>query len=300
MGIGEWASLAAALMWTLSSLLWGRIHLSALALNLCKNFIAIAIIGVHLAVLIFLTGEPRLDLSLETWSWLGLSGLTGIVIGDTLYFRSIQILGPRLALMVATTCPIFVAVLGWLLLNENLQIYGIIGILLAVGGVIIVVADRKASKEKPGLFPGEHSIGVALGLLASICQAVGAVASKIGMAYENCDPLVATLVRIVVAAIATLGIVLYQKKLKELLPKIFTWPVMRVLVPAAVVGSWLGIWFSQIAYKDASKIAVAQTLMATCPLIAIPFIRYLDGHRVSAISIGGTVLAILGIYLALK
>jgi drug/metabolite transporter (DMT)-like permease len=299
MGFGEWAALATALMWTLSSLLWGRIDLSAITLNLCKNFLAIALILVHLSVLLVFTGEPNLRLSSATWGWLGLSGLIGIVVGDTFYFRSIQILGPRLAMMTATTSPIFAAILGWLLLNESLRIYGIIGIILVVVGVTVVVADRKAKKEFPGLFPGRHSFGIALGLLAAVCQAIGGVTAKKGMSFEDCDPLVATLVRIVVAAIATLVVVGYEHKMRDLIPKIFKWKIIRVLVPATAIGSWLGIWLSQIAFK-ATDVAVAQTLMSTCPLFAIPFVRYIDGHRISALSIAGTMIAILGIYLTVK
>ena len=291
-------ALTTALLWTMASLMWGRIHLSAAAINLCKNCIAIAIILVHLTLLILLTGEPNLRLSLPTWSWLGLSGLIGIVIGDTAYFRSIQILGPRLAMMTGTTSPIFAAVLGWMLLDEKLQIYGVIGILLVVSGVAVVIADRKARKEKPGIFPGKFTLGIALGLLGAACQAVGAVTAKKGMAYEDCDPLVATLVRIIVAAIATLVVVYYQQNLRTLLPKIFKWKTFRMLIVATAVGSWLGIWLSQVAIKEARNVAIAQTLFSTLPLFAIPFVWLIDGHKISALSIAGTIVAIVGIYLA--
>ena len=57
MGIGESAALLAAMLWTISSMLWGQIHLSAMTLNFCKNLIGIAMISMHLAVIGLVQGE---------------------------------------------------------------------------------------------------------------------------------------------------------------------------------------------------------------------------------------------------
>ena len=58
MGIGEWAALAAALMWTLAKLLWGRIRLTALGINLCKNMLGTVLVAVHL-LLVIASGAKR-------------------------------------------------------------------------------------------------------------------------------------------------------------------------------------------------------------------------------------------------
>ncbi len=298
MGIGEWAALAAALFWTLSSLLWGKIRVSAIGLNICKNFLAAAMIGIHLFILQLVVHKPMLQMSTASLGWLATSGLVGIVIGDTLYFRSIQILGARKALMMATTSPLFAAVLAWCLLNERLQVIGIVGIALTVLGVVVVVADRQANVEVPGLFPGTASTGICFGLLAAVCQAIGAVLSKKGMV--DCDALEATLIRISVAALVTLGIVIWQGQLRRLAQQVFQKDVIKYLIPATALGTWLGIWLSQIAYKQSSEVAIAQTLMATCPLFAIPIVIFVYGHKVSLLAWLGTLVAIVGIFLAVK
>ena len=93
-GLGEIAALTAALLWTSSSILWGRIHLSALGINLCKNVIGTAMVAFHLLFLYGLTDRAAfLEAPPSSWFWLGVSGLVGVVLGDTLYFRSLQILG---------------------------------------------------------------------------------------------------------------------------------------------------------------------------------------------------------------
>lgn len=303
MGIGEWAALSAALMWTVSTLIWGRIPLTAMALNLSKNILAVAMILIHVLVLAVVYGRPIFQAPAESWIWLGLSGLIGVAIGDTLYFRSIQILGPRRALMMATTSPLFAVVLGTLLLGEDLKFMAVSGIVITVAGVIVVVADRKAGKESPGLKPGRVSLGVAAGVLAAVFQAIGAVFSKKGMVspegLELCDPIEATLIRLFISAIGVVVIVSAQKKLREYVGQARKWDMLRLLIPATALGTWLGIWMSQIAFRY-SDIAIAQTLLATCPLFAIPMVWLVHKHRVTMLSIVGTIVAVVGIALTVS
>lgn len=303
MGIGEWAALTAALLWTFSSMLWGRIHLSAININLWKNIIGTLLVATHLVVLATFANGTGLEASTRSWFWLGLSGLVGVVIGDTLYFRSLQILGPRLALMVATTGPIFSVVLGWLFLHEVLLTLAIAGIFITVGGVVVVVADRKAAREAPGLMPGRIRIGLAAGTGGAICQAIGGVFSKLGMrdseGLEICNALEATFIRLLIAAIATVIIVVGQRKLAAIARQPINRGMLKYLIPATALGTWLGIWFSQIAYNY-SDVAVAQTLLSTCPLFAIPIVWLVYQHRVSFLSIIGTIVALVGVALVVQ
>ncbi|MDG1874352.1 MAG: DMT family transporter [Mariniblastus sp.] len=301
MGIGEWSALLAALLWTLSSMIWGRIRLSAITINLAKNIIGVVLILAHLALFASFTDREMFQAPWSSWGTLGLSGLIGIVIGDTMYFRSLQILGPRRALMMATTSPLFAAALAFAFLGEELPFFAVLGICLAVCGVIVVVADRKANKEAPGLLPGSLRRGVALGIIGSICQAIGGVFSKkglVGAEGENlCDPIEATFIRLLFAALATMLVMSVGRKLVKELRITFSWEMLRLLIPATAVGTWLGIWLSQVGYQRAHNVAIAQTLMSTCPLFAIPIVWVLHKHRVTALSVIGTIVAVLGIFL---
>ncbi len=298
MGIGEWAALTAALLWTLSTMLWGQVKLSALGINVCKNLVSTVMIAMHLIVLALVSGTPVMTASPESWGWLTISGLVGIVIGDTVYFRSLQILGPRLALMMATTGPIFAAILAGLVLGEQLKFTCVIGILMTVAGVIVVVADRRSRAESLNLFPGRRSAGILCGILGAICQAVGAVFSKKGM--QDCDALEATFIRILIAGIVTVAYVVIKKKGRDLYAAATQPGTLKLMIPATALGTWLGIWCSQIAYKETSNVAVAQTLLATCPLFAIPIVWYFHGHRSTAIAILGTLVAIIGVSLTVQ
>ena len=303
MGIGEWAALAAALMWTLASMLWGRIRLTALGINLCKNMLGTVLVAVHLLFVIALAGQTYRFAPVESWFWLSLSGLVGVVIGDTFYFRSLQILGPRRALIMATTGPIFSAVLGWIFLKEALLFWAAMGILMTVAGVVVVVADRKASHEAPGLIPGRIRIGVLTGTLGAVCQAVGGVFSKLGMrdadGQEICNALEATFIRLLVAAILTTLVVVMRKQFLTIARDATEKSTFKLLLAATALGTWLGIWLSQIAYNY-SEVAVAQTLLSTCPLFAIPIVWFFDKNRITSYSIIGTISALVGIALLVQ
>lgn len=301
MGIGELASLTAALFWTLSSMLWGKINLSAMTLNLSKNMIGVILILLHMTVFTMVTDRAFFEAPWSSWGMLGISGLIGIVIGDTMYFRSLQILGPRRALMMATTSPLFAAALAWMFLKEDLRFLAIVGISLAVCGVIVVVMDRKAKKEEPGLMPGSLRGGIILGVGGSLCQAIGGVFSKLGLvgpSGENiCDPIEATLIRLMFAATGTIVLAMFGKKLFEQVKLAIDWKMLRLLIPATAIGTWIGIWLSQVGYQRAQNVAVAQTLMSTCPLFAIPVVWLVHKHKVTFLSVIGTIVALIGIFM---
>ncbi|MFK7769554.1 MAG: DMT family transporter [Mariniblastus sp.] len=300
MEIGALAALIAALLWTCSSMLWARIDLPAGALNLCKNIVGVFLIFAHMTALFFVVDRALFQAPADAWLWLAISGLIGVAIGDTFYFRSLQILGPRRALMMATTAPLFSAVLGFAILQEDLQFFAVVGIIVTILGVLVVISDRKAKKESLNLHPGALRWGVACGIGSSICQAIGAVCAKRGMigpsGVDICDPVEATFIRLLVSAIASVVIVTVTGKIFSLSKQVFQWDLIKLLVPATALGTWLGIWLSQIAFRF-SDVAIAQTLMSTCPLFAIPIVWYFHKQRVTLIAILGTVVAVIGIFM---
>jgi drug/metabolite transporter (DMT)-like permease len=303
MGYGEWAALVAALLWTFSSLFWVSIRLSAWHLNLCKCALGSLFVGGHLLVLAWYFEIQPFVASANAWGWLGLSGLIGIVAGDTLYFRSLQILGPRRALMICTTSPILAIVFGWLILGEVMLPLAIVGVSLTVVGVVLVISDKRAPSESGRLLPGTLQAGILSGLLGSACNAIGAVFSKIAMQSDS-EPfraaLEATCIRLLLSGLMILAVVIAQRKLIPLLQQIRRDQLWGRLIFGTALGTWLGIGASMYAYKQVSNIAVAQTLMSTCPLFAIPICWLFYKQRSSLLSMVGTLLAILGIWFAVQ
>jgi len=294
---GEVAALMAAFLWTCSSMIWGLIKLPAFTMNACKNCIGLTLVLIHLLIASFVFDLVEISADLQAWGWLTLSGLAGIVAGDTLFFRSLQILGPRRAMVLACLSPFFAVILGVCVLHETVGYLVVGGIALTMGGVLVVVMDRKAKQEEPGLMPGKMRAGVICGVLACVCQASGGMFSKKGM--ENCSALEGTVIRLFIAALATSLWLLSRKKYRQAFVDTVKIEHFRYLVPATAMGTWLGIWCCQIAYKN-GDLAIAQTLLATCPLFAIPVMWVLHRHRVNLLAFCGTLIAIFGIWLTVN
>ena len=301
MGVGETAALVAAFLWTISSMIWGRIDLTATTLNFAKNVVGIVMVFAHLVVVAILLQQPLFTASSASWVWLAVSGFIGIFIGDSFFFRSLQVLGPRLALIMSTTAPIFALILGWLFLREHLGFIAVQGVILTIVGVAIVISERKTEREDPGLKPGTLTEGIWCGIGSAVCQALGGVLSRRG--YNDlatgeslCAPIEGSFIRILVATIAAIFMMLLRKQLVETAAVVFQWKHLKLIAPATAIGTWLGIWLSQIAFKE-SDAAIAQTLMATCPLFAIPIMWYAGKYRFTVLSVLGTLGAIVGVFL---
>ncbi len=294
MGVGEIAGLSAAMLWAFASLLYAETKLTAWGMNFSKILIAVLILAVQLCVISLWKDRPILSATPEAWRWLGISGLIGLTIGDTCYFRSLQILGARRCLIVTTTAPVFAVLLGWFWLGEGLAVMSVLGIAVTLVGIFRVIQEGDGKEEEPGHYPGTQRAGILYGTAASACQAIGAVAAKIAM--DDLGALEATFIRMLLAVLFAGIVVGVRKELGQTLRQLLSWKLMRKFLPAVLCGTWLGVWFSQVAFKFAD-VGVAQTLLATCPLFAIPMVRLKYGTRITKTAVLGSIIAVVGICL---
>ena len=106
--IGELSAVAAAILWAIGSLLFGRIGRDGVppgAMNLGKLIVAgslLAITALALTGHVVPMGAPTSALVL-----LALSGVAGLTIGDTAYFGSIVALGVPRAILLLSSAPVF-------------------------------------------------------------------------------------------------------------------------------------------------------------------------------------------------
>lgn len=293
-GIGEAGALGAAMLWAVSSIIFGQTRLTAWQLNSAKNAIGCICGLCALIVISMVSGYGMSRIPLADLGMLALSSLVGLTIGDTFFFRSLQILGPRRALVMATTVPVFGALLGWVMIGETLTLFSAFGMVIAMTGISFVVMERKALVEAPGLYPGKLVIGLLAGLLASFCQAFGGTISKIGM--DNCTALEATFLRLATAVVVAVVFMSLRSELRKTIDIMTRPEILKRIIPASMIGTWLGIWCSQIGFKFTS-VAIASTLLVTTPMFAVPIIRVIHGHRVSWLAMFAKVVTVIGILL---
>jgi len=293
--IGEAAALGAAFCWAVGSHLWGRIgrgaDLPAGALNLGKcaaAALAFAVTG------LLVGGRVVPDLAARPLAWLSVSGLIGLTLGDSAYFGAMAILGVRRALLLLSTAPVFVAIGGALWLHETPDRVQVAAIATVLAGVTIVVNEQTPAASAPGRRSGPVLLGVLLGVGSALGQAGGSLASRVAMG-EGVSALDAALVRL---PAGLLGIVVLAGASGRLVPwtrKLVRPRLLASIAFAAFVGTYLGIWLSQLAIGRSSSTAVASTLLATSPIFALPLGRWLNAERLTRQALVGTLLACAGL-----
>ncbi|MDE2490386.1 MAG: DMT family transporter, partial [Elusimicrobia bacterium] len=135
--LGVAAALTSAASWALTAVLWRRLgdEISPYAMNLAKGLIG----GAYLALALVLVGAGRVDA--RACLALALSGVFGIALGDTWYFKCLVSLGPRLATLIGALGPVATAVLAALLLGERPSPVAWLGVAAASAGAAWVVLD---------------------------------------------------------------------------------------------------------------------------------------------------------------
>lgn len=290
--LGEILALTAALCWAFGSLLFsfaGR-RVGAFTVNAVRIPIAAMVL-----VLISLIAQGMIWPARATstqFSWLVFSSLVGLVIGDLCYFKSLVILGPRIASLLSASSPIFSVFISWVVLNQSLRWYSLLGIVITLAGLTWVSLERNV-KTFGAQENGSKPWGYFLAGIGAVSQAVGLVAAKLGM-LDNVTALSAATVRMLAAAVMTWIIAGLQRRVAGVLRGIADRRALTAMFVAAFVGPVAGIWLS-LASIQYTKVGIAATLMSTTPLFVIPLVMLIHHERPSARAVIGTVITIAGV-----
>lgn len=290
---GEFAALTAAFLWALSTVIFGRLgkSLSPLVLNLAKGSIAIALI---LSTLI-LQNNLQPQLPRQAVFWLLLSGAVGIGLGDTAYFKAINGLGARRALLMESLAPPLTALIALVFLGETLSAIAWMGIFLTILGVAWVISERVPVSDAAS---SHWAAGIGWGLVAAVGQASGAVMSRGALANTEVDPLWSGLLRISAGLVVLIVLISGRNRLTSQLQLLRSRQLLPAILLAAFLGTYLAIWLQQISFKY-TPAGIAQALLATSPLFVLPIAASL-GDRITGRAVIGVLVAISGIWLLIS
>jgi drug/metabolite transporter (DMT)-like permease len=234
-----------------------------------------------------------LHASLDRWFWMGLSGLFGLVFGDTLLFLAFGLVGTRLTMLVASLIPVCSALLAWFLLGERLAWIQIVGILVTIGGVTWVVSDR----GNGSLHLTDRRVyikGFALAGGAAFLNALGGITAKKGLSGDF-PALSGHLIRTYVSMAVLLISMLIQGRLKTTLAELKFQPIsLRYILIGAIFGPLTGMWLSLLAIQNIS-VGIATSLTSLPPIWLLPIGYYLFKEHIGPRAIVGSLIAILGV-----
>jgi transporter family protein len=311
------------MLWALASVLLavGARRLHVLPLNLVRCMVSTTFFWVLLP---FFGGwQAVVAIPPSAWVWLVVSVLGLLVIGDTLYFRSLDLAGVSWAMPVAGVNPLWAVLLGALFLDEPLTWTLLASALLVVAGITLVGRSSGARNNAPSSgsrqphsagtpgpgplrlqaasgpvsrerarSPGERRTGLLLALAVSVLWAVGLLALK--PATADIDAVVANSVRQPLAMLMLVGLAMAQGRWREL--KGLDRRSWAVIVGASLLGTGLATLFFVWAIQRAGAGRTA-ILTSTSPILAIPFSMLWLGERPGRLTLAGMVLTTVGIAL---
>lgn len=292
--LGELAALGTALLWTLSTLAWtlaGQ-RIGALAVTFHRLLITCALLSLYggLARHQFL---PT-DADQRTWVILGLSGLLGFFLSDVCGFKSLLLIGPRLALLVQSISPPAAAIISWLFLGELLSARHWVAMCLTIAGIVWVVLERPEVATPQAPRQRHLAAGLILAVTAALAQASGMVLSRMGIG--DYDAVAATLIRALGALPAYLILISLAGHWRPIVGSVRNSGAMTIVFGGSIVGPVLGVTLCMVALRH-SPAGVVTTLVSTMPVLVLPFTILVFGERVSLRAAAGALISVAGVAL---
>lgn len=286
---GEILSVGSALIWAIAILLFrisGRtVH--PIGLNVFKTLLS----SVLLVLTIFVLGEPLfLNAAWNDYALLGLSGLIGIALSDTLFFQCLNILGASLTAVVDCFYSPFVILFSFLFIGERLNGRQLLGVALILSAVVLI----SRSKEE-GLPPRKKLLlGIGLGVLAMVTLAASIVMVKPLLARS--PVLWTTFWRMAAGGIALLLLLRFHPRRRQISRPLTEPANWRSMIPGTFLGTYIALvaWMAGMKYTLASIAAPLNQLNSIFIFVlAAIFLR----EKVTKAKIAALVLATLGAFL---
>ncbi len=248
-GIGELFSILSAAAWAVGVILYRRLgeSLPPLQLNFLKNCLVFMML---LPAIPLLHGMavPEFDRTQIVLSIL--SGLIGIGLADTLYFRALNELGAgRMGILGNFYSP-FVLVLSFIFLGDRLNGWQWCGFVLVSIGVLLASRPNATEAGKPA----HYFRGLMFGLLSIGLMAISIILVK--RVLEAQPLLWVTGLRMLGAIVGMILIAAFRQELALLkAPKAMRW---GPLITAAFVGQFVAmvLWLAGYKFTSASVAAI--------------------------------------------
>ncbi len=228
-------------------------------------------------------------LNRNEWGYFALLGFLGITFHQWLQSNGLKTSEASTTAWIVATTPVFMALLGWLILKEKLSGIKILGIGLAFIGVLLVVSHGNIASISIGKFgaPGDKLI-----LISSLNWAVFSALSRRGLKTYSASLMIfyVMLLGWIFTSIVFIGGRNYTE------------------IPALSFDGWLGVIFLGIFCSGLAYIAWYDALQALStantgvflyiePLIAMVVAFFILGEPITVASVFGGGVILFGVWL---
>jgi drug/metabolite transporter (DMT)-like permease len=294
--LGETAGLLTSLFFAVNALIISKAATQVGSLVLNRTRLVFALLYLILLNLLFFGQPLPLQAGPTHWGWLALSGLIGFAIGDIFLFQAFIFIGPRLATLLLSLSTVFGALEALLFFGETLRLGQVIGITLALAGIVWVILERapRPPSSTPDIWRHRSLSGTLFGILAAVGQATGLVFSRQGMQGEF-SPIQGNVIRLLAAVLSIWFVTFVQRQAGSTVQTLREHPSsLKWIALAAFVGPVIGVSLSLLAVQN-SPVGVASVLTSLSPILMLPFSYFFLKERLGWQPVAGTLLAMSGV-----
>jgi drug/metabolite transporter (DMT)-like permease len=225
----------------------------------------------------------------KEWAYFALLGFLGITFHQGLQSNGLQTSAASTTAWIVSTTPVFMALLGWLILRESLGWGKTLGILIAFVGVLVVISKGNLGSISIGRFgaPGDILI-----LISAVNWAVFSALSRRGLKSHPASLMM-----------------FYVMSFGWLFTSLLFIPTHGFAeIGALTFNGWIGVTFlgvccsglAYIAWYDALKaLTTAQTgvFLYIEPLVAVVVAFFILGEAITPASLLGGTVILFGVWL---
>ena len=260
--IGIILALASTCSWALCTIIFKKLgeKLEPIGMTMMKASLS----AIFLSILMYIT-NINFQLPTEFLWKIFLSGLLGIVIGDSLFFAALNKLSPLVLSLILFVGPdIFSGIFGIIFLGEKTSLFIWVGVITTIIGLSFFIFPIKQSEKNSYT----SLTGIIFALLSLCCTAYSMVIIKPVLAH--CATLTVTMYRMFFSSVILIIYAVISKK-------IFSWRNTLKdknynikFALTVTIASYGGFWLSLGAIKYCNLI-IASTLMTLEPLFIFLF-----------------------------
>jgi len=289
--LGKGLALLTAVVWAFAVILFRKsgetVH--PIALNLFKNSLAVIL---FIATIWLFGGTLMHPAPAHIYILLLLSGAIGIGIGDTLFFKCLNLLGAGLTAIVDCLYSPFIIGLSVVWLRESLTLVQILGALVIVSAIMI--ATGITGKER--ISRRNMVKGIIYGVLALAAMAVSIVTIK--PLLEQSPLLWATEIRLCGGLVVLIPILILHPKKRTIVASLFSHHSWIYTLLGSFFGAYVAmfIWLAGMKYTQAS---IASALNQTSTIFIFIFAAIFLKETITLGRTIGIILAFFGTFLVL-
>ena len=281
-------ALLAALSWSIASLI--STDITRVLGSIAFNRIRLIVVSLMLIFYASITQSWN-TIKIEYLNAIIFSGVIGIFLGDSFLFMALKRIGPRRNNILFSLAAPFTLILNIFYLNQTMNSKEIIGCIVVFVGVVIAITygDNKKNKHRWEIIEGSIKIGILMGILAALCQAIGLIMMK-PILNQGADPIASAALRTLIATfLLSFTFFSFSNNKKN----IYDYKIILKIILSGFLGMALGMSLLLIELQKGDAGIVA-TLSSTSPIMILLILWIMTKKIPSFGAWCGTLVAVFG------